>query len=84
MLKGPKGGGTTCFEEVLMWVLEALAILKGGVQKSFHPLKGEGQAKFYPVLMGAPEEMFPHFVDWFIIASRTMALKHYVFTRNML
>ena len=37
MLKG--GGGTKCFEVVLTWELEVLAIVMGGGHKKFPPFK---------------------------------------------
>ena len=37
MLK--EAGGTKCFEVVLTWELEVLAIVMGGGAKGFHPLR---------------------------------------------
>ena len=46
-------GATKSFEVILPWELEVLAIgLLRGDTTSFHPLKGRGHKKLYPVLWG--------------------------------
>ena len=50
------GGSTTCFEIVLTWVLEVLAILEGGT-KDFHILKGQDVKKCYLVLRGGGKKL---------------------------
>ena len=52
-----EAGGTQGFEVVLTWELEVLAILMGGTT-SFHPLKGGGRKRFYPVLRGGAQTSF--------------------------
>ena len=63
--KGHAEGGTKCFRVVLTQDLEVLAILKAGVQKTFHLLKrgggGGGGERFYIVLTGVRKVSDPRF-----------------------
>ena len=66
VLPRQKGGwGTKCFEVVLTWEIEVLAIaMEGGGAKSFHPVKG-GTQKVLPCLEGGRKKFLdPRFSDF--------------------